>query len=152
MLGCPAQGHRLLCAFQRRSCRPHTPHYTLYCPLCPVPHYSSSIFKREYALLQLVCLEANLSRLLQWTASPLLCPLTSLLFYFCCVFLINHVRCRYGGWRTGGDILHIYIYIYLDYATTDWDIERHSEDVGTQKWGRGGDRKVEESNLFFFMI
>lgn len=35
------------------------------------PHYSSSIFKRgEYALLQLVCLEANLSCSLQWTAPP----------------------------------------------------------------------------------
>lgn len=47
----------------------HTPLHSVLSSVS-LPHYSSSIFKREYALLQLVCLEANLSRSLQWTASP----------------------------------------------------------------------------------
>lgn len=66
-----------------------------------LPHYSSSKFKREYALLQLVCLESNLSRSLQWTAliwplfvspsfmSPFVCVFRSLL---CLLRLIWHLK------------------------------------------------------------
>lgn len=128
MLWYPAQGHRLFCAKKTTcshfaECLPETLIQASHTPLHSVlssvslPHYSSSIFKREYALLQLVCLEANLSRSLQWTASPctlsfslsLLSPRSSLSFYLCCAFVTNSGAWRLGGLRTGVGILHIYL-------------------------------------------
>lgn len=75
------------CAVPLRDAHPG--HTLLHSVLSSVslPHYSSSNFKREYALLQLVCLESNLSRSSQWTA--LIWPLFvshSFIFPFVCVF------------------------------------------------------------------
>lgn len=86
MLGCPARGHRLLCAFQRRSRRPHTSHYTLYCPLCPVPHYSSSIFKREYAFIAISLFRGQSVTLITVNCIPsFMSPYVSVFLLLLCV-------------------------------------------------------------------
>lgn len=120
-----------------------------------LPHYSSSNFKREYALLQLACLELNLSRSLQWTAliwplflspafiSPFVCVFPSLL---CLLRLIWHLKVLMVGDRWGH---FAYIFGQCDREGNSrlkyWKTFRG---CGIQTWSRmGEDRKVEESNL-----
>lgn len=91
----------------------HTPLHSVLSSVS-LPHYSSSIFKREYALLQLVCLgpicHAHYSRPHPPALFSLfLSPCSSLSFYLCCAFVTNSGAWRHKGLRTSWGIRHIYL-------------------------------------------
>lgn len=135
-------------------------HTSLHSVLSSVslPHYSSSIFKREYALLQLVCLEANLSRSLQWTASPCIFLFSlSFISQFISVFLSLLYPCdspALEDMEGGGQ--EVFVTYVTEEVTEGWNTERHLESVTLRHEagkGRGKtepDKKVEDSNSFFF--
>ena len=122
----------------------HTPLHSVLSSVSP-PHYSSSIFKREYALLQLVCLEANLSRSLQGTASP---RIFSFFFIFVglpiclclstsAVFIETNLSLEdmEGGEQEGTFCIYIWD-IWQKRKRKGWKTERYLADVSTQKWGQ----------------
>lgn len=95
-----------------------------------LPHYSSSIFKRGYALLQLVGLEANLLCSLQWSLPVpifLLSPYSSQSFCICLGFLT-------------------YMSLQLSKAC------KHKRTFCTYFWSMWQRKWREESNLFFLII
>lgn len=143
----------------------HTPLHSVLSSVS-LPHYSSSIFKREYDLLQLVCLEANLSRSLQWAASPRVFD-SSLCFIspFVSVF---YLRCVFGVWfwhmktwrAEDSGAFCIYIWTMWQMRKQQVEILKDTlEGVGGQKWsfgGRGGkknaaDGKVKECKFFLWL-
>lgn len=155
--------HIAACLLETLIQASHTPLHSVLSSVS-LPHYSSSIFKREYALLQLVCLEANLSCSLQWAASPSVHIFSFLSlfhlsgsfrpFHLCCAFwLILALEDMEGRGQEGGT-LHMYLY-YVTQAA-GWNTERHLEGVELgneakeESAKQEADKKVEESNLLFF--